>query len=429
MARTVFDASALLTILNDEPGADEVAELLSEASIGTVNLSEAVAKLIDAGMPGQEARRALEILGVRVIHFDVEAAYRAGLLRAATRKEGLSLGDRACLALASQLGIPAVTTDGAWANLALALAGCEALPAGKTAGNRLSGVRTWAVQLQGLDREGAIERLERAPVDMVVIDPVRNVRGLESFPTKETVARLRERKICLAYLNVGQAESYRTYWRGFWKAPTQDGPGEPPYLLTVDPEGWSENYPVAFWDPRWQGVLWGNPLAALDEILADGFDGVFLDWVLGFENPEVIRAASEAGVDPARAMAELVRDLRLYARQRDPGFLVLAQNGAALSERVPAFPDWIDGFCQECLSFRGDAGVKWEDPAGGDIPVDKNDRLLDRLRDIRRHGVPVFTIDYALLPRNVQAAMKRSRSLGFVPCVTRVSLDRLPAAE
>ncbi|MHC4932626.1 MAG: endo alpha-1,4 polygalactosaminidase, partial [Planctomycetota bacterium] len=197
----------------------------------------------------------------------------------------------------------------------------------------------------------------------------------------------------------------------------------------VDPEGWSGNFPVAYWDPRWQGVLWGNPLAALDEILADGFDGVFLDWVLGFENPEVIRAASEAGLDPEWAMAELVRDLRLYARRRNPGFLVLAQNGAALAERFPAFPDWIDGFCQECLSFRGDAGAKWDDPAAGDIPAEENDRLLDRLGDIRRHGVPVFTIDYALLPRNIELATKRSRSLGFVPCVTRVPLDRLPAAE
>lgn len=310
------------------------------------------------------------------------------------------------------------------------LAGCASTGAPEP-GNPLRRVSSWAIQLQGLEREGAVERLERAAVDLVVIDPTRTVRGQESFPTREVVARLRRDKLCLAYLNVGQAEAYRTYWRNHWRAPTAARAGEPAYLVTVDPDGWEGNYPVAYWDLRWKGVLWGSPDAPLDQALADGFDGVFLDWILGFAEPAVVDAARRAGVDPADAMVDLVRDLRLYAQRRRPGFLVLALNGASLVERRPAFAAVVDGIGQENLSFRGRAGAKWEDADAGDhaIPVSgdwSTAALTRRLRLCRERGLPVFTLDYAADPGNAGRARARSAAFGFVPFVSRTPLDRLP---
>jgi ribonuclease VapC len=113
----VLDASALLALLQGEPGADLVADLLARSVISAVNLSEVMAKLTDHGMPAEAARAMLDRLPMAVHPFDREAAYAAGQLRRNTRGAGLSLGDRACLALAQQFGVAAVTADRAWASL------------------------------------------------------------------------------------------------------------------------------------------------------------------------------------------------------------------------------------------------------------------------------------------------------------------------
>ena len=115
----VLDASAVLTILNEEPGMTVVVEVLPLAVIGAVNISEAVAKLADGGMPGPEIQEAIEGLGLDVVPFDAELALAAGLLRPLTRLAGLSLGDRACLALGMRLHVPVLTADRFWAGLDL----------------------------------------------------------------------------------------------------------------------------------------------------------------------------------------------------------------------------------------------------------------------------------------------------------------------
>jgi PIN domain nuclease of toxin-antitoxin system len=115
-----LDASALLALLNQEEGGDKVAELVAAgATISAVNLSEVAAKLSLAGMPEAQIREALDPLGLDIVPFDLEQAYRAALLVGPTRAAGLSLGDRTCLALASQVGLPAVTADRAWRHLEL----------------------------------------------------------------------------------------------------------------------------------------------------------------------------------------------------------------------------------------------------------------------------------------------------------------------
>lgn len=115
----VLDASALLALLNGEPGAERVATALRVGSVmSAVNYSEVVAKLDEAGMPAEEIRAALEPLELNVVSFDRGLAYRAGGLRSATRRLGLSLGDRACLALAQSDGLPALTAERAWSKLA-----------------------------------------------------------------------------------------------------------------------------------------------------------------------------------------------------------------------------------------------------------------------------------------------------------------------
>ena len=118
MVDAVLDASAILALLRAEPGGERVKAVLPRSAISAVNVSEVVAKLSDRGMPESAIRDALGGLGLDVVPFDRSQAYEAGLLRFATRRAGLSLGDRSCLALAIRLGVPAVTADRTWKTLA-----------------------------------------------------------------------------------------------------------------------------------------------------------------------------------------------------------------------------------------------------------------------------------------------------------------------
>jgi len=115
----ILDASALLAVMLGESGADAVRAVLDRAKIGAVNLSEVVAKLKERGVPDDAIDQSLADLDLTIVPFDQDQAMRAGKLRLATRHAGLSLGDRACLAVASSLGAVSVTTDHAWTKLRL----------------------------------------------------------------------------------------------------------------------------------------------------------------------------------------------------------------------------------------------------------------------------------------------------------------------
>ena len=108
----------MLAVMNGEPGADRVAAALAEACLSSVNFAEVVSRLCERGMPVVEARQAVESLDIEIVPFEVEQATTAGALRPLTRALGLSLGDRACLALAQVRGLQVLTADRAWGALA-----------------------------------------------------------------------------------------------------------------------------------------------------------------------------------------------------------------------------------------------------------------------------------------------------------------------
>jgi ribonuclease VapC len=120
----VLDASALLAHLQDEPGADVVGDAIAGgAVISTVNLAEIFSRLADRG--GDPAKLAADLTqsglldgAITVEPFTAADAIDAGRLRPLTRGAGLSLGDRACLALARRLDAPALTADTDWQRIA-----------------------------------------------------------------------------------------------------------------------------------------------------------------------------------------------------------------------------------------------------------------------------------------------------------------------
>ncbi len=117
MNEVVLDASALLALLNQEAGGNSVAAVLPRAAISSVNVAEVVSKLVEQRIPDADIRETIQSLGLKVVDFDIELAYAAGLLHLM----GLSVGDRACLALAQRLHAPAFTTDRAWTKIKIGL--------------------------------------------------------------------------------------------------------------------------------------------------------------------------------------------------------------------------------------------------------------------------------------------------------------------
>jgi ribonuclease VapC len=121
VSEIVLDASALIAVLREEPGASAVEAVLDDAAVSTLNLSEAEAELVERGTPAEIARSWLVDLDLDVVDFDPPQAKVAGDLRALTRTYGLSLGDRACLALAQVRSLPVMTADRAWAGLEIGI--------------------------------------------------------------------------------------------------------------------------------------------------------------------------------------------------------------------------------------------------------------------------------------------------------------------
>lgn len=116
MSGVVLDSSAVLAVVNAEPGAARVMQLLDGALLSAVNHAEVVTKLVERGIGREKARSVVLGIGVEVVEFEIDLADRTGELRRATRHLGLSLADRACLALAEREGTSAVTADKKWAD-------------------------------------------------------------------------------------------------------------------------------------------------------------------------------------------------------------------------------------------------------------------------------------------------------------------------
>ena len=117
--RGVVDTSVVLAVLFGEPGSELAKRVIPASYVLSVNLAEVVTKLIDEGMSAFERHAVVGNLGCEVVSFDADLAMRAGDLRSESKR--LSLGDRACLALALGRGLPVYTAERSWADLKLPL--------------------------------------------------------------------------------------------------------------------------------------------------------------------------------------------------------------------------------------------------------------------------------------------------------------------
>ncbi len=261
-------------------------------------------------------------------------------------------------------------------------------------------VASWGYQLQNLD----IARAAASPFDLLVIDYAKDGSDDTALKPGE-IARLKQkpdggRRLVLAYLSIGEAESYRSYWNDQWKR------NKPGWLLAENPE-WKENYAVCFWDPEWQGIMCGSPESRLDLILKAGFDGVYLDKCDVFEDLErhhkrELRSRPNVQGD----MVAFVQRIATHAKSRKPDFLVIMQNAEMLLEDA-GLRGAIDGVAKEELLYGVDAPEKKN--GADDVAWSR-----DRLDLVKRDGKLVLVVEYLQNQGKVQEAARAIGDLGYV---------------
>jgi cysteinyl-tRNA synthetase len=308
-------------------------------------------------------------------------------------------------------------------------------------------VKFWAYQIQDLSEPSAVDKLANSHYDMLVLEPTRTDWSSDDrcFDTKAMVSQLKDskasdgvhRKLIIAYIDVGEAENWRWYWTWSREWPRHEPrPADwPDYILAQDPDGWEGCFPLAYWMEEWKDIViygrnhdsspYGDYNSVIDEVIKDGFDGIYLDWVEGFEDDAVTAEAQRHGKDPALEMLQFIEDMRDYATVRNPGFVIIQQNAAALCERHPELFSVIDAISQEAIWYDGAAFDDWSARGGYDIANDLSlsDYYLGYLEQYLRARVPVFNCEYA--GEYAIDAYDRSYHEGYVPYCTRRPLSRL----
>ena len=321
------------------------------------------------------------------------------------------------------------------------------LPVIGTAGTdrkvRLDQVTTWSYNIQDVNSQHQQDQLVGTHFDMYVLEPVVTEKGEENFDIAGLVTGIRDYNInnyqkdpiILAYIDIGQAEDWRWYWQSGWKI------GEPDWIVGGDPDDWEGCYPVAYWDPAWENiVIYGSGgMSHIDESLKAGFDGIYMDWVEGYDDINVQAKAVADGVDPIVKIFDFIEKIRNYARAgspyANPDYLVIAQNAASLYEENPTrYLQLIDGIALEAIWYDGTGGSEdWNSQSGYNIPTNDiypnwTEEVIAFLQPMKRK-LPIFCAEYAQDVGGVNLATDvysvKAPGEGFIPYCTRRSLAQL----
>ncbi len=277
---------------------------------------------------------------------------------------------------------------------------------------RLAAVKRIGYQLRRLN----LAAIAASPLDLVIIDHAIAAQRRFAYQfSPEAVQSLKikpdgARRIVLAYLSIGEAERYRFYWQPEWLEPEK----RPAWLGDVNPQ-WEGNYIVRFWHPEWQHFIVGGPDSYLARVMAQGFDGIYIDRA---------DVHSELAAENKKAESEMVRfvsRIASTARKTDPNFLIVMQNAEELLRHRPVL-DAIDAIAKEDL-FYGIDHTQTPNPPGTVAEVLKN------LKIATRAGRPVFVIEYLDEPTVVGETRRRIEAERFVGHFTRRDLGDLVVVE
>jgi cysteinyl-tRNA synthetase len=265
----------------------------------------------------------------------------------------------------------------------------------------LDQIRSWAYQLQDYPG-GRLDKLAAGPYQLVVIDLARDAD--KDYFSHADVAKLRASgKRVLAYFEIGSIEDFRPEYRTL----REDDPG----LIANEWSEWPGEYFVRYWDQRW----WSQVIRPrVDQALEAGFDGVYLDTPLAYEQISLSDAQGRDREALAAGMTALIIKISKYAKARRPGFLIVPQNSPELRHQT-GYTGAIDGIGMEELFFEATDERCTQDYCGEN---------LAETRALRRAGKFVLSVDYATKPADVRAACAHYRGEHFAGTVTVLDLDR-----
>lgn len=263
-------------------------------------------------------------------------------------------------------------------------------------------IDNWGYWLTDIDHNVVAD----SEYDLVVIDYSRT--GTNAF-TNDEVNHMKikpngERRKVISYFSIGEAEEYRYYWKDEWKIKN------PPLLENENPN-WPGNYKVRYWLQDWQDILFGNENAYLDQIIKAGFDGMYLDIIDAFEYFENKRPQAE------QEMVDLIINLTLYARLKNPNFIVITQNGERLLAHQDLL-DLIDGAAKEDLYY----GLEGDNIAVSQTEIDYS---MDYLLDAQKKGKFILLASYVNTPSGKEFVINQAESLGFTTYISDRALDKL----
>jgi cysteinyl-tRNA synthetase len=262
------------------------------------------------------------------------------------------------------------------------------------------GVNDFLYQLQHADPD----RIGETAFDLVVV-PI-SAAGNSPKVIPALKASSGGPKIVLCYMSIGQSETYRWYWDPAWIE-------NPPAWLDVPDGVWAGDHWVRYWDPDWQAIIYGSPDSYLDQILALGFDGVYLDRVDAYWYYQ-----DQGRATAAREMVDFILAFTAYARREHPGFGVFPQNAEELGVLFPEYMQAMTGIGVEDLYY---GYPRDHAPSPSDWTAER-EAILDQWVAA---GKLVLTIDYTARPEQIADAYTRAHAHGYVPYVTDRSLGRL----
>ncbi|MFC1850022.1 MJ1477/TM1410 family putative glycoside hydrolase [candidate division CSSED10-310 bacterium] len=308
----------------------------------------------------------------------------------------------------------------------------------------LSAVDDFSYQLQNY--QSGLGQLGSSEFDLVVIDYSETGDETGEWLPAE-IESLRSggpcgSRIVLAYFSVGEAEDYRFYWNDSWVDASGDPiPGVAPTWLGPQNPEWPGNYKIRYWEAGWQQIIYGTTSGPdksyLDRILSQGFDGVYLDIIDGFEywGPAEIGGTDERRTAPAE-MIDLVESIAQYARvtMAVPNFLVFPQNGSYIID-PDCYPDAsdpdIEAQAQKTRLFSHIDGIGAEDsfyigPADENNPYNPDNDTIALLNQFRDAGKKVLSIEYLTTANLIQDYYNiRAPAQGYIPYATVRDLGQM----
>jgi cysteinyl-tRNA synthetase, unknown class len=257
-----------------------------------------------------------------------------------------------------------------------------------------------------------LQAIGETKFDLVIMDYSQDGSEDRKF-TSDQIAALKNSpggpKTVLSYMSIGEAEDYRWYWQPGWDRNRDGRPGAaaPEWLGRSNPD-WPGNYKVRYWDDDWQQIVYEY----VDEVLAAGYDGVYLDIVDAYQ----YWRPRQPGVPVEDEMVDFVKSIANHARvTRDhPDFQVFVQNAEELSVHDD-YVQAVSGIGKEDLFYNGNRRQSASE-------VNWSVSHLDTFKDA---GKPVLVTDYVTERAKIDAFYEKAHAHGYVPYATRRALDVL----